>query len=115
MILWEQRDDLTDNQRLRAAPAGSGRAPSVPGSYPASLAADGVHNRVLGLQRDEIERVRADHMRLAGKKMRENCVAPSVGTSYHQIMTFRNSAKRDGYMKPCSQRELALSTRTVVT
>ena len=35
---------------------------SVPGSYPASLAADGVHNWVLGLQRGEIERVRADHM-----------------------------------------------------
>jgi len=38
-----------------------------------------------------------------------------VRVSYHRIMTFRNSAKRDGYMKPCSQRELALSTRTVVT
>ena len=47
--------------------------------------------------------------------MRENCVAPFVRASYHRIMTFRNSAKRDGYMKPCSQRELALSTRTVVT
>ena len=56
----------------------------------------------------------ADHMRLAGKKMRENCVALFVRISYHRIMTFRNSAKRDGYMKPCSQRELALSTRTVV-
>jgi len=49
------------------------------------------------------------------KKMGENCVASSVRASYHRIMTFRNSAKRDGYMKPCSQRELALSTRTVVT
>lgn len=106
---------LTSALARSAGRLGAGRAPSVPGSYPASLAADGVHNRVLGLQRGEIERVRADRMRLAGKKMRENCVAPSVRTSYHQIMTFRNSAKRDGYMKPCSQRELALSTRTVVT
>jgi len=47
--------------------------------------------------------------------MRENCVAAFVRASYHRIMTIRNSAKRDGYMKPCSQRELALSTRTVVT
>jgi hypothetical protein len=45
--------------------------------------------------------------------MRENYVAPFVRISYHRIMTFWQTAKRGEYMKPCSQRQLALSTRTV--
>jgi hypothetical protein len=49
----------------------------------------------------------------AGKKMRENYVALSVRNSYHRIMTSWQIAKRGEYMKPCSRRELALSTMTV--
>jgi hypothetical protein len=56
---------------------------------------------------------RLGHQQKAGKKMRENYVALSVRTSYHRIMTFWQTAKRGEYMKPCSRRELALSTMTV--
>jgi hypothetical protein len=47
------------------------------------------------------------------KRMHENYVALSVRISYHRIMTFWQTAKLGEYMKPCSRRELALSTRTV--
>jgi hypothetical protein len=50
----------------------------------------------------------------AGKKTREYCVALFMIASYHRSMTSWNSAKRDGYMNPCSRRQLALSTRMVV-
>jgi hypothetical protein len=49
----------------------------------------------------------------AGKKTREYCVALFVATSYHRTMTFWQTAKQGEYAKPCSRRELALSTRTV--
>lgn len=45
--------------------------------------------------------------------MRENNVVLSVRISYHRIMMFWPTAKQGEYMKPCSRRELALSTRTV--
>jgi hypothetical protein len=47
--------------------------------------------------------------------MREYYVALSVRISYHRIMMFWQTANQREHAKPCSRRELALSTRTVVT